>query len=119
MDPDVYDEYDTNVIRRFTIPPVHNEMQAFFVPRVELTVESGVGNSAETDPQVTMYFSRDGRTWSDGRKRSVGEVGEYAKRVVWRRNGRFPRMMVLRFDMSDPVKWCVLALHADIEGADV
>ena len=46
LDPEVYDEYDVTVTRRVTTQPVQNDMKPFFVPSLELTVESGVGDTA-------------------------------------------------------------------------
>jgi hypothetical protein len=40
---DVYTEYGLEVIRTFATQPFQNNMQPFFVPKLELTVESGVG----------------------------------------------------------------------------
>ena len=118
LNTDISTEYGTAIRRRFSTPPIHNNLEAFFLPRVEVTVESGTGDATTTDPQMTMYLSADGKTWSDGRTRSTGAEGEYEKRVIWRRNGRFPRFVVLRFDMTDPVRFVVMQMFADIEGED-
>lgn len=117
MDLSTYFEYTGEIVRTFATQPFQNNMQPFFVPYVELTVESGVGNTDKTDPQMRMQVSRDGgKTWSDERARSMGEVGEYDTRCIWRRNGRAARFDVYRFTMSAPVKPVVIQLTADIKG---
>lgn len=118
FDRDTYTEYGEAIVRRFTTPPVTNNTRPFFVPWLELTIESGVGNADAPDPYITMYQSKDGRTWSDGIKRRMGKVGEYTKRCIWRRLGRIPRHVVYRFDVSDPVKFVAIQLVAEIEGED-
>ena len=91
-------------------------MESFLVPEIELTVESGVGNAAAPDPQIGMARSRNAKTWSDTRFRSIGKIGEYNHRAIWRRNGRSARFELFRFTMSDPVKPVIIQMTADIEG---
>jgi hypothetical protein len=90
-------------------------MQSFTVPSIELTMEAGVGNAAAVYPQVIMDISSDGgKTFRDERSRSVGKIGEYNKRSIWRRNGRVARFDVFRFTFSEPVKPVIIQLTADI-----
>lgn len=111
----VYTEYTENPYYRFSTQPFQDNMKPFFVSYMELTVESGVGNLAESEPQVRMEISRDGgKTWTYERSRSMGAIGEYSKRVIWRRLGRSARFDVYRFTTSAPVKVAILALTADI-----
>ena len=116
LSDDTYDEYDERVIRQFATQPFQSNMQPFTVPKIELTVESGVGNASEPDPQVRLEISRDGgKTWSEERARSMGKVGEYNRRAIWRRNGRSARFDVYRFTTAAPVKFSGLQLTAQIE----
>lgn len=116
IDPIVFTEYGNTIIRRVATQPFVNNMKAIFVPSLELTVESGVGNDAVVDPVITMERSRDGKTWSDPRVRSIGKVGEYDRRAIWRRCGRVSRMEVFRFTLTDAVKPVILQLNAEIIG---
>jgi hypothetical protein len=119
-----YTEYGNEIVRTVATQPFQNNMQPFFVPKLELTVESGVGlieGSAENavDPSIRMQISRDGgKTWGNERSRPVGAMGEYDCRAVWRRNGRTKRFDIYRFVMSDPVKPVVIQLTAQVEGSD-
>jgi hypothetical protein len=116
IDPLVFTEYGNTIIRRVATQPFVNNMKAIFVPSLELTVESGVGNDDVVDPVITMERSRDGKTWSDPRVRSIGKVGEYDRRAIWRRCGRVSRMEVFRFTLTDAVKPVILQLNAEIIG---
>jgi len=122
---DSYTEYDMEIVRTFTTQPFQNNMQPFFVPKLELTVESGVGlldddqPTNAVNPSVQLQISRDGgKTWGESRSRPLGAMGEYNTRAVWRRNGRCKRFDVYRFTMSDPVKPVCIQLTAQIEAAD-
>ena len=116
LSPDVFDEYGTEIRRSIVTQPFQSNMESFVVPEIELTVESGVGNAAAPDPQIGMARSRNSKTWSDTRYRSIGKIGEYNHRAIWRRNGRAARFELFRFTISDPVKPVIIQLTADIEG---
>lgn len=115
MDPDVFDEYDGPIVRRVATRPFIDNLNPFFVPYLELTLESGVGNVAVPDPKIRMDISLDGgKTFKDDRTRRMGKKGEYRRRVIWRRNGRPDRFAVYRFTMSDAVKPVIISLTGDI-----
>jgi len=115
---DVYTEYGNTIIRRVATQPFQNNMQSVFFPSLELTVESGVGNDAVTDPQIVLERSKDGKTWSDPIPRSIGKIGEYQRRAIWRRNGRAGRFEVFRFTLTDAVKPVIIQRTANIVGGD-
>ena len=114
LDPDLFTEYEGPIVRTVATQPFQQNMQAIFVPSLELTVESGVGNSDVPDPVIAMDRSVDGKTWSDQRVRKLGKVGEYDRRAIWRRNGRASRFEVFRFTLSDAVKPVIIQLTANI-----
>jgi len=114
LSPEILTEYGKSIIRRVATQAFLNNMTAFLVPSLELVLESGVGNDEAPDPQIRMDRSLDGKTWSDARSRPIGRVGEYGRRVIWRRNGRAPRFEIFRFTLSDPVTPVIIALWGDI-----
>lgn len=111
---DTYTEYDNVIKRVVATQPFQNNMESFTVPYIELTTESGVGDDSVIDPKVGMAISRDGKSFSPERLRSLGKTGETSKRAIWYRNGRMPRFCVIRFTMSDAVKPVIIQLTADI-----
>ena len=114
LDQDTYTEYGTEIRRTIVTQPFQNNMQRFSLPELELTVESGVGNSSAIDPKVGLERSTDAKIWDDIKLRSIGKVGEYNRRVIWRRNGSASRFELFRFTISDPVKPVFIQLTADI-----
>ena len=118
LDSDVYTEYENAIIRRVATQPFQNNMQSVFFPTLELTVESGVGNVDAPDPQITLERSKDGKTWSGPIARSIGKIGEYSRRAIWRRNGRASRFEIFRFTLTDAVKPVIIQLTANIIGGD-
>lgn len=110
----IYTEYGNNILRSIVTQPFQNNMESFVLPELELTVESGVGNSSAVDPKVGLERSTDGKIWSDARYRSIGKVGEYNRRVMWNRNGRASRFELFKFTISEPVKPVFIQMTADI-----
>ena len=64
-------------------------------------------NTAGLDPQVCLRWSDDGgHTWSSERWLSLGAIGEYKKRVIWRRLGMTQKLRDRVYEISgtDPVR---------------
>lgn len=116
LSPTIFTEYGREIIRTLVTPPFHNQGQSLQVSKLELTVESGVGDATTPNPQVRMSRSKDGKTFSDEKSRSIGKIGRFNQRVIWRRLGRVPRFELFKFVQSDPVKPAFLRLEATIIG---
>ena len=117
LDSDLYTEYGLSIFRAIIIQPLTNQGNAIFVSELELTMESGSGDLTTTEPQIRLAWSDDAKTYSSELSRSFGRMGEYFKRVIWRRLGRIPRLRVFRFVMTDPVNPTVIKLEAKLRGS--
>jgi len=63
------------------------------------------------DPQVMLRFSDDGgHTWSNEHWSSMGKIGQYYKRVIWRRLGMTTKLRDRVYEISgtDPVKIAIM-----------
>lgn len=110
----VYSEYGEHIIKRVVGQPFLNELMSFTVPMLEATVESGVGNSDVTDPQIKMERSLDGKTWTDPRQASMGKLGEYQKRQIWYKLGRASRFEYFAFESSEKCKFVLIRVDAKV-----
>jgi hypothetical protein len=92
------------------------EMDNIFIHKLELDVETGVGDQATSigiDPQAELSWSMDGgHTWSSEYPASMGKKGSYTINPTWRRLGA-GRNRVFRVAMSAPVKRVVLGAYAE------
>lgn len=82
----------------------------------EAYLETGVGTVAGqgADPQIMMQYSDDGgRNWSNEMSRSLGKIGEYRTRAVWRSLGQF-RQRAIRLAITDPVRRFAIGYYADV-----
>lgn len=95
----------------------HNQLQVFVQPGVGPMppLLDGAGNPR--DPIMNLRWSDDGaQTWSNEVSVGVGQAGEYAKRVMFRRFrlGR-ARDRVYEISVSDPVFWRIINAFLDVE----
>lgn len=104
---------DHSMILRERITPVINPQgQRLRFTELELIMQTGqMGNS---DPQILLSWSDDrGRSWSTERQTSIGKIGEFKHRVVFRRLGQsFNRVFRLR--VSDASQFIVLGAKAKV-----
>lgn len=100
--------YDDNglplpVIR--SSPHVSSDGERIFFAAMQLDMETGKGltSGQGSDPQVVLDMSDDGgHTWSREKITSAGKIGEYKRRVMWRRLGQ-SRDRVFRVKITDPI----------------
>lgn len=88
-----------------------------FVNSIELECRVGVGENIGdyTEPKVLLHTSKDnGKTWSFGKYKSLGKLGRWKTRVVWRNLGR-GRSFTFRLTVTDPIEFEILGAWAEAE----
>ena len=88
---------------------------------LQLDMETGVGiNIGQgSDPQVMLRWSDDGgHTWSNEHWVSVGKIGEFYRRAIWRRLGMTLKIRdrVYEVSMTDPVKTAIMGAELFASG---
>jgi len=114
LDLDTYTDNGSLIVRDAVSPAIHNEVDNVFMSRFQIDIESGTGlvTGQGSDPQAMLRWSDDGgRTWSNEHWSSMGKLGEYLYRVVWRRLGRF-RQRIFWLRISDPIKVSIISAYA-------
>lgn len=108
---------DTTTIRRVRrTPTIHAQGRYLFHRRLQVVVETGVGTVSIEDPQIMMRYSDDGgRTWSNEKWRSLGNVGEFTKTVFWTNLGRSKRR-IYEFVVTDGVKAVIIDGYLNVDG---
>lgn len=117
LSEDYYTEYGQVIGRAFTTATVFNEFDSFSLVDVELFMQSGVGNALKEEPEIFLSTSDDGYTFNNRISSAVGKVGEYFLRQIWRRLGRYRRILILKFEYSEPCKFAVVKLGVKIKGS--
>jgi hypothetical protein len=77
----------------------------------KLLIQEGQETSTAKDPQVMLRWSDDGgHTWSNEHWRSMGLVGQWGRRVIWRRLGMTLKLRDRVYEVSgtDPIKIAIM-----------
>ncbi|MFZ2287612.1 MAG: packaged DNA stabilization protein [Bacteroidales bacterium] len=117
FDLDVY--ADHTGVQRFVrswraLPSGSNNLTRTAQHSLQLDIEAGVGLDGVTqgdDPLVNLRWSDDGgHTWGNYHTRPIGRIGEYARRVIWRRLGMTTKLRDRVYEISgtDPVKISIM-----------
>ncbi len=113
---DKYDEWDGRpVVKLHQSPVYYTDYKQLYHNIFEVDIETGVGlqTGQGSKPQIMMQYSDDGgHTWSSERWTSLGNIGKYRTRAIWRRLGR-SRERVYRVLVSDPVKVVMIGAKLD------
>lgn len=71
-----------------------------------------------SNPQAMLRWSNDGgSTWSNEHWTSVGRMGKYTNRAIWRRLGQ-ARDRIFEVSVSDPVNFVIISANLKMQGAD-
>jgi hypothetical protein len=95
------------------LPTGANNLKRTAHHSLQIDLESGTGlNLGQgSDPQVMLRWSDDGgHTWSNEHWAGIGKIGEYYKRVFFRRLGMTLKLRdrVYELSMTDPVKTAIM-----------
>ena len=126
LDPDVY--ADNGEVQKWlrswrALPTGQNNLKRTAHHSLQIDLESGVGlNTGQgNDPQVMLRWSDDGgHTWSNEHWVSIGKIGEYYKRAIFRRLGMTLKLRdrVYELSMTDPVKTAVMGAELILSGTN-
>lgn len=80
----------------------------------ELFLDAEVGRAdINTDADVMCRVARDAETFGNERVRSLGAIGKYTRRTIWRNLGQ-GRRPVVEVSISDPVEFTVMDAVANV-----
>lgn len=118
LDPTSYTDNGALIVREVIGRHFFNDTKRVSVSRLQIDMETGVGlvSGQGSDPQIMLQVSKDnGHTWGNELWVSLGAIGKYITRAVWRRLGS-ARDWVFKIRVTDPVK--VVITSASIEAAN-
>jgi hypothetical protein len=95
------------------LPPGTNTLKRTAHHSLQVDCEAGVGTNTGqgSDPQMMLRWSDDGgHTWSNEYWVPMGKIGEYYRRVIWRRLGMTLKLRDRVYEISgtDPVKLAIM-----------
>ena len=90
-----------------------DELQIQFQPGVGLTGTTTPlnGETVGANPQAMLRWSNDGgSTWSNEHWASIGDIGTYQTRIIWRRLG-WSRDRIFEVVVTDPIKAVIVSAN--------
>lgn len=114
LDLDVYTDNGTEIQRELVSRHIFGE-QHVSIARLWLDCETGNGvvSGQGSEPVMMLSVSKDGgRTFGNERTATLGALGQYSARPIWRRLGAAYEH-TLKFRQSDPVPFRVLGGWVD------
>jgi len=98
------------------LPTGQNDLKRSSQHNLQIDCEAGVGTNTGqgSDPQMMMRWSDDGgHTWSNEKWLPIGKIGEYFRRVIYRRLGMTLKLRDRVYEVSgtDPVKITIMGAH--------
>ncbi len=117
LDPNGYTDAGDPIIRQRVTPHLSNEGKRLVYSALQIDARTGVGDTSTLQPTLTLEYSNDGgNTWSAGIERSLGPIGGYMSRVVFRQLGQ-SRDRVFRLTFSDPTDFAISGANLDVSPA--
>jgi hypothetical protein len=118
LEMDVYTDNGNPIKRvRTAMTMSTNQLRQFFY-KLQINMETGIGDLTTADPKLMLRYSNDsGHTWSNYQTCSLGAIGEYSKRAIFRRMGS-GRNRVWEISMTDPVKFAVFSAVLELESGN-
>ncbi len=110
---DAYDDNGNPLVADRIYTHIFNEDIRQRFSQLIIGFETGVGTETGQGaaPQVGLRISKDGgRTWSNEYFTSIGQVGQYQARAVFRRLSITPQM-TFRLRITDPVKRAIIGSY--------
>jgi len=126
FDMEVYADHDRiqKWLRSWrALPTGQNNLKRTVQHTLQLDCETGTGleNGQGSNPQIMLRWSDDGgHTWSNYHLASMGKIGEYFKRVFWRRLGMTLKLRDRVYEVSgtDPVKVAIVGAELLMDGTN-
>lgn len=113
MSNSYYSDNGNEIFRQRTFTHLHDENKRFVVRELQVDFEAGLGltTGQGSNPVAILETSNDGgKTWSSEYSVSIGAIGLYKARAVWRRLGLFD-LFTARITVTDPIRVAICGAY--------
>jgi len=120
LNNDVYTDNGAPIRRLRRAPHLTTDLQRQFFEELQIQFQPGVGlnNGQGKDPQAMLRWSNDGgSTWSNEHWVTIGKMGQYQNRAMWRRLG-WSRDRIFEVVMTDPIKAVIVSANLKASAGD-
>ena len=120
LDNAVYTDNGSVIRRLRRCPHLVADLQRQYFSEMQIQFQPGVGLNSDQgyDPQAMLRWSSDGgSTWSSEHWTSIGKMGKYNNRAIWRRLG-WSRDRIFEVVVTDPIKSVIVSANLKGEGGE-
>jgi len=121
IDLNNYTDNGDTIRRLRRAPHLVSDLQRQYFEELQIQFQPGVGLTGVTvplngevvgaNPQAMLRWSNDGgSTWSNEHWSSIGLIGKYKNRIIWRRLG-WSRDRVFEVTVTDPIKAVIVSAN--------
>ena len=121
LDPTNYTDNGDEIRRIRRAPHIVSDFQREYLEELQIQFQPGVGLTGITtplnnevvgaDPQAMLRWSNDGgSTWSNEHWTTIGQIGKYKNRAIWRRLG-WARDRVFEVVVTDPINAVIISAN--------
>jgi hypothetical protein len=121
LDPTNYTDNGDEIRRVRRAPHIVTDLQREYLEELQIQFQPGIGLTGITtplnnevvgaDPQAMLRWSNDGgSTWSNEHWVTIGKIGKYKNRAIWRRLG-WARDRVFEVVVTDPVNAVIISAN--------
>jgi hypothetical protein len=117
LDNNAYTEDGSTIRRLRRAPHITTDLQRQYFAELQIQFQPGVGleTGQGQNPQAMLRWSNDGgSTYSNEHWVSIGAVGKYKNRAIWRRLG-WSRDRIFEVSITDPVKAVIVSANLKAE----
>jgi hypothetical protein len=120
LENEVYTDDGATIRRLRRATHLTTDLQRQYFESFQIQFQPGIGLSTGQgdDPQAMLRWSNDGgSTFSNEHWVSIGKVGQYANRALWRRLG-WSRDRIFEVAISDPIKAVIISAELKASAGD-
>jgi hypothetical protein len=121
LDPLNYTDNGDEIRRIRRTPHIVTDLQREYLEELQIQFQPGIGLTGITtplnnevvgaDPQAMLRWSNDGgSTWSNEHWTTIGQIGKYKNRAIWRRLG-WARDRVFEVVVTDPINAVIISAN--------
>jgi len=120
LENEVYTDNGATIRRLRRAPHLTTDLQRQYFEEFQIQFQPGVGlNTGQgDDPQAMLRWSNDGgSTFSNEHWVSIGKIGRYLNRAIWRRLG-WSRDRIFEVVLTDPIKAVIVSANLKASAGD-
>jgi hypothetical protein len=120
LDKNTFTDNGSTIRRLRRAPHLVADFNQQFFEKLQIQFQPGVGlvTGQGSNPQAMLRWSNDGgETWSNEHWASIGAIGKYKNRAIWRKLGT-ARDRVFEVSISDPVKAVIVSADLVVTAGD-